>query len=94
MKLIGTYVSLYMVANVPQPIDIEKARAHWAEYQRTHDLTDKQGQAVGIDAETGRVWFGQSASDILAQLKAAGEVKPLLYVRVGSEYYHRKGGRR
>lgn len=83
-----------MVTSVAQPVDIEKARAYWAEYQRTHDLTERQGQAVGIDAQTGRIWFGQSASDILEQLKAAGEVKPLLYVRVGSEFYHRKGGRR
>ena len=77
-----------------QPVDVEKARSIWRQYQRTHDLTDRDGQAVGIDAESGRIWFGSSATDILMQQKAEGHPKPLLYVRVGSEYYSRKGGRR
>lgn len=81
-------------ANTVPPVDVEKARAVWAEYERTHDLSDRHGQAVGIDADTGRVWFGASATDILSQLKAEGIPKPLFYVRVGSEYYTRKGGRR
>src|SRR5262245_43994263 len=104
MVVISTDVRLLMVANQPQQIDIDKARTIWAEYQRTHDLSSKLGQAVGIDPDTGRVWFGASASDILEQLKKTGEVKPLLYTRVGTDiiigkaalydYYHRKGGRR
>lgn len=77
-----------------RPVNVEKARSIWAEYQRTHDLSDHEGQAVGIDAESGRIWFGSSASDILTQQKAEGQTKPLLFVRVGSEYYTRKGGRR
>lgn len=75
-------------------VNVEKARALWAEYERTHDLTDRLGQAAGIDADTGRIWLGTSATDILSQLKAQGVLKPLFYVRVGSEYYTRKGGRR
>jgi len=74
--------------------DTERAEKFWAEYAASNDLTDRHGQAAGIDPVSGRIWFGKSASDIFRQLKATGEVVPLFFVRVGYGSYLRKGGRR
>ena len=46
-----------------------------------------------IDHE-GRIWFGESATDIWEQMEAEGIDTPLYYTRVGSDYYVRKGGHR
>ena len=75
-------------------VDARQAMKLWDEYQRTHDLSDKKGQAAGIDAATGRVWFGKSVIDIARQLEAEELDIPLYFVRVGFPYYLRKGGRR
>jgi hypothetical protein len=40
--------------------DVRRAEAHWADYQRTRDVSDRTGQTVGIDPDTGQVWFGDS----------------------------------
>jgi hypothetical protein len=37
---------------------------------------------------------GKWASDIVRQMEVAGEVKPQYFVRVGRDYYLRKGVRR
>jgi hypothetical protein len=74
--------------------DSVKARQIWADYQRQHDVSDRHGQAVGIDPVTGRVWFGESARDIMLQLQAEGCWTPLYFLRVGYDYYQRKGGHR
>lgn len=76
--------------------DAATARAQeiWADYQRQHDVSARKGQAVGIDPVSGRVWFGESIVDISRQLDAEGITAPLLFLRVGSDYYGRKGGRR
>ena len=63
-------------------------------YQRQHDVSPMLGQTAGIDPASRRVWFGESATDIWQQMEAAGIEAPLYYVRVGSDYYVRKGGRR
>jgi hypothetical protein len=74
--------------------DTARALEIWAEYQRQHDVSDRKGQAVGIDPATGRIWFGESVVDIGEQLDKEG-IKTLLYfTRVGSPYYGRKGGHR
>ena len=73
---------------------LDRAEQVWAEYQKTHDVSDRTGQAVGIDPVSGRVWFGESALDISRQLDAEGLKVPLYVVRVGQDYYCRKGGRR
>ncbi len=74
----------------------ETARAMqiWAEYQQQHDLSDRAGQAAGVDPLTGQVWFGESAKDIAQRLRAQGIATPLFFARVGSPGYLRKGGRR
>ena len=53
-----------------------------------------KGQAAGIDPVSGRIWFGESATDIWQQMEAEGIDIPLYYVRVGYDYYVRKGGHR
>jgi hypothetical protein len=52
------------------------------------------GQTAGIDPVSGRIWFGESATDIWQQMEAEGIDVPLYYTRVGSDYYVRKGGHR
>jgi hypothetical protein len=66
----------------------------WADYQRQHDLSGRVGQAVGIDPISGGVWFGASAKDIVLRLEAQGVHTPLFFLRVGQDYYARKGGGR
>jgi hypothetical protein len=74
--------------------DVERAKQIWADYQAAHDVSDRKGQAVGIDPQTGQVWFGESATAIWQQMEAQGSARPLVFMRVGSDYYVRKGGRR
>lgn len=73
--------------------DVARAEEIWRGYQRTHDVSARKGQAVGIDPHSGRVWFGEDALDIYDQMKAAGCFAPIYCVRVGYDYYGRKGGR-
>ena len=74
--------------------DVRKAEQIWAEYQKQHDVSDRKGQAAGIDPVSRRVWFGESIVDITDQLEAEGIVTPLYFVRVGYDYFYRKGGHR
>ncbi len=71
-----------------------KARQMWAEYQHRHDLSDRSGQTAGIDPRSGRIWFGESFRDIIAQRDAEGLTSPLFFERVGSKAYYRKGSGR
>lgn len=73
--------------------DTERAKKFWDDYVASHDLSDRIGQAAGIDPTTGEIWFGESISHIAEQLKAIGAFKPLFFIRVGSPTYQRKGGR-
>ena len=75
-------------------IDTERALQIWADYTAAHDLSDRHGQAAGIDPKSGRIWFGKDMLDVVDQMNAAGEFRPLFYVRVGYPSYWRKGGRR
>ena len=71
--------------------DTEKARHYWEAYQQQHDLSARQGQTVGIDPVSGRMWFGPSAKAIVAQLATEGLTIPLYFLRIGSDVYLRKG---
>ena len=75
-------------------VDSVKAREIWAQYQRQNDVSDRIGQAVGVDPVSGRIWFGRKALEIAQQMRAEGIDRPFFCVRVGSDYYGRKGGRR
>jgi len=69
------------------------AERYWAEYQKTHDLTDRLDQTAGIDPNTGQIWFGESIPDVIKQRDAEGISTPLRFERVGSVTYYIKGGR-
>ena len=70
-----------------------RAKQIWVAYRQQHDLSDRLGQTAGIDPASGRIWFGESIQDIVAQHDAEGLHSPLFFERVGSETYFRKGGR-
>jgi hypothetical protein len=74
--------------------DTSRALQIWAEYQKQRDVSGMKGQTAGIDPASGRVWFGESATDIWQQMEAEGIDIPLYYLRVGYDYYVRKGGHR
>jgi hypothetical protein len=74
--------------------DTKRAQQIWDEYVSKNELANRRGQAAGIDPVSGRIWFGESASDIFCTMKESGEVVPLFFVRVGYDSYLRKGGRR
>ncbi len=74
--------------------DSAKAQLIWADYRRQHDLTEHFGQTAGIDPVSGRVWLGDSIETVVAQRNADGIDSPLLFERVGSDTYYRKGGHR
>ena len=74
--------------------DTQSAKQYWAEYQRQHDVSSRRGRTAGIDPASGRLWFGASAQEIVAQMEAEGVTTPLYFVRVGLDSYLRKGGQR
>jgi hypothetical protein len=74
--------------------DVKRAEAHWERYQQTHDVADRKGKTVGIDPDTGEVWFGDSIIDVTSARKSKGLTNPLYFVRVGWDHYYRKGGLR
>ena len=73
--------------------DTAMARRLWAEYQELHDTSGREGQVVGIDPDSGQVWFGDSALDVIQRMRSQGTDVALYFVRVGCDYYVRKGGR-
>jgi hypothetical protein len=73
--------------------DVARARQIWAEYQKTHDVSDRRGQTAGIDPVSGTIWLGTSIADVVEQMQASGLDTPLYFARVGYEYYYRKGHR-
>ena len=74
--------------------DVERAQRIWSDYARQHDLSGRQGQTAGVDPVSGKIWFGESIFAISQQREAASAHGPLYFVRVGQDYYYRKGGRR
>lgn len=75
-------------------VDSQRAQQIWLDYQQRDDLSEKVGQTGGIDPASGRIWFGDSIQDVIAQRDAQGSDASLFFVRVGSETYYRKGGHR
>jgi hypothetical protein len=74
--------------------DTQKALDLWTRYQQENDTSARLGEAVGIDPATGQVWFGTSAKDIALRRETEGSRSPLFFLRVGQDFYARKGGRR
>jgi hypothetical protein len=75
-------------------IDSDRAREIWREYQLTHDVSALAGQTAGIDPDSGEVFCGADAKDIVSGLLATGKHRPLFFVRIGSDHYIEKRGRR
>ena len=73
--------------------DSVKAKKIWMQYQKQYDLSDRIGQTVGIDPQSGQLWFGESIRDIVSQRDAKGLKSLLFFERVGSETYINKGCR-
>ena len=80
-----------MVAPFWTDADTNRACEIWREYQSRHDVSQMQGQTAGIDPVTERIWFGESAAEIATELEREGLFTPLYFVRVGFDYYLRKG---
>lgn len=74
-------------------VDIDRAQAIWAEYQKHHDITPLIDQTAGIEPVSGKIWFGDSALDVYEKKVAEGCDAPMFVVRVGYDYYVRKGRR-
>ena len=74
-------------------VQAERAREIWRSYQAQHDVTSLNGQAVGIDPESERVWFGADAREVVRLARLDGCQGSLLCLRVGQVGYWRKGGR-
>jgi hypothetical protein len=72
--------------------EIAQARRIWADYQQTHDLSERIGDMAGIDPATGEVWIGEWVTDIALQRKARGLTSPLLFERIGAPTGLFKGG--
>jgi hypothetical protein len=75
------------------PTDTQRAEQIWATYQQAHDTSALTGQTAGIDPASERVWIGESAQDVVQKMQADGVDHPLYFVRIGYDYYERKGGR-
>lgn len=84
-----------MLTEVFTEADWERAKAVWSEYQKTHDVSEYHGQAVGVDPHTREVFIGgRTAGDLIDRLLAEGRWRPLIIWRVGFPYYGRIRGRR
>lgn len=83
-----------MKTEVFSPADLDRAQSIWDEYQRTHDVSGWNEQAVGVDPHTGEVFFGRTSGDILDRLRSDGRWRPLAFWRVGRPYYARERGTR
>jgi hypothetical protein len=79
-------------ARIHQRVDAEKALEFWREYENSHDLSDRIGQAVGIDPDEREVHFGRSAAEIAKRLIGEGRFRPLFFIRVGYPTYAKKVG--
>ena len=75
-------------------VDVDKAKRLWEEYEKTHDLSNQQNLAVGIDADTGEIHFGETAKAISLRLLREGRHKPLFFRWVNNPCYTHKLGRR
>lgn len=71
--------------------DATLALQYWENYQKTHDVSALRGKAVGIDPHSGRVWFGDNAREVVQNARADGVTSSLLGLRVGENFYLRKG---
>lgn len=70
-----------------------RAQQIWEHFQKQHDLSGQRGKIAAIDPESERVWFGESGVEVAQQMQAEGVDVPVYFVRIGSDYFLRKGRR-
>ncbi len=75
-------------------INTERAREIWLHYQQTHDVSSLAGWIAGIDPDSGEEFIGTSGKEIGMCLQAEGKFRPLYFVRIGSDHYVEKRGKR
>jgi hypothetical protein len=80
-----------VTAEAWKPEYTARAQEIWAEYERQHDLSGLAGYTAGIDPVGGKVWIGESAVEVAEQVEAEGIQSQVYLVRVGFDYYVRKG---
>jgi hypothetical protein len=82
-----------MTPAAPLSVDVRRAKEIWDAYCREHDVSALTGQTAGIEPISGRIWFGESALEVHDKMIADGIDVPFYAVRVGYDYYLRKGRR-
>ena len=83
-----------MVASNWTEEDTAHACQVWQDYLAQNDIGSQTGKTAGIDPSTRKIWFGDSAADIVEEMERSGMSTPLYFVRVGFDHYLRKGARR
>lgn len=71
------------------PEDTQQAEQIWADYRKTHNLSNSEGKVAGIDPKSGQIWIGDSGVDVAEQADGT----PVFFVRIGDDYFLRKGRR-
>ena len=85
-----SYTLQELLAKVPEPTTRESEFNFSGEVDTGPPV--RIGQTAGIDPKTGRVWFGDSISEIVECRRTEGLTSPLFFERVGFKTYFRKGG--
>ncbi|MYC76815.1 hypothetical protein F4X10_13710 [Candidatus Poribacteria bacterium] len=57
--------------------DSRKCKQIWTEYQKQRDITERIGQTAGIDPKSERIWFGDSALEIVEKRETEDLTSPL-----------------
>ena len=82
-----------MVKLGTKPVDVERAKQIWAEYQTKHDVSDLKGQYAMIEPKSGRVWIGKDPILVADKMHADRCYDPVFGIMVGYNYFVRKGRR-
>lgn len=83
-----------MSASSMTDLDVKRAKEIWARYCEEHDISALKDQTAAIEPVSGRIWFGESGLDAHQKMVADGIDAPIYCIRVGYDYYVRKGVRR
>jgi len=82
-----------MVKLETKPVNVERAKEIWAEYQKRHDVSSLKGQYAMIEPNSGRVWIGETPLSVADKMHADGCFEPVYGIMVGYDYFVRKGHR-
>lgn len=82
-----------MLVKPERQLDTARAQEIWDEYVRSHDLSELKGKVAAVDPAGGGVWIGDSGVAVADKMHADGVHSPVWLVRIGSDYFVRKGRR-